>query len=426
MNANPQEAPVVQPAAGESMPPLPRINIHVFCATPETAKTVQTLSADRRMKRTSMEVYSGGIAAAAQYYAQVPTPHLLVVESTNPPEVMLNELAALAQVCAAETQVVVIGQVNDIAFYRQLMSMGLGDYLATPVNMEQLLSSFSRLFQPQAEKKLGRIVAFMGAKGGCGSSIIAHNVSWLMSEKHSTGTVLADLDLAFGTAGLDFNVDPVQGILDALASKERLDEVFMDRLLHQCSKHLMLLASPGSVDSVIDIQGETLDLMLDILRGTTPYTVLDMPTTWDGWLQAALVQADVLVLVSTPELAALRNTKSIVDTLKSIRPNDEPPLLVLNQVGMGDRPEIPASKFTSAVGLEVAASIPFDAQTFGQAATSGQMITEIAPKAEAAKQIDALARRILGLEPEEEAKSAGSLLKPLLAAFQKKQKQQKK
>ncbi len=413
--------PQTIPAAAtmeESLPPLPRINVHAFCDTPETLQVMQTAAADRRMSRTFTEVFSGGIPAAVQYYAQTPTPHLLVVESAKPREAMLGELAALAQVCSPETRVVVIGHINDISFYRLLMSQGVGDYLAAPVTVPQLLSSFSALFRPEAEQ-LGKVATFMGAKGGVGASVIAHNVAWLMSEKHETGTVIADLDLAFGTAGLDFNVDPAQGILDALASRERLDSTFIDRLLHKCSERLMLLASPGSVDKVIDIQSETLEVVLDILRSTSPWTVVDMPTTWSDWMKAALVQTDNLVIVSTPELASLRNTKSLVDMLRTIRPNDEPPMLVLNQVEMGSRPEIPSAKFSSAVGLEIVAEIPFDAQTFGQAVTNGQMIAEVAPKSKAAQELERLADRILGIEEKKE-KSGRSIFQPILEKLRKK------
>jgi pilus assembly protein CpaE len=235
-------------------------------------------------------------------------------------------------------------------------------------------------------------------------------------------TVIADLDLAFGTAGLDFNVDPAQGILEALSSKDRLDGVLIDRLLTKCSERLLLLASPGSVDRVIDIHAETLEIILDLLRSSTPVTVIDMPTTWAGWMKAAVQQTDTMVIVATPELASLRNTKSLVDNMKGMRPNDEPPLLVLNQMEMGKRPEIPAADFARSVGLEVTSIIPFDAQAFGQAVTNGQMLMEVAPKSKAAAALEDLAQRISGIPAEQgkSTKKSSSLVGSLLGKLLKK------
>ncbi len=415
---NPQ---VMMPAAsGENIPPLPRITVEVFCERPETVAVMQAVVSDRRMMRTHTQIYSGGIAAAAQYHAQTPTPNLLVVESSAAPDQLIASLSALSQVCSAETKVIVLGHVNDINLYQSLIAQGISDYITAPFSTAQVLASFSRQFASE-NAVIGKVVTFMGAKGGVGSSVIAHNIAWLMSEKHGSGTVIADLDLAFGTAGLDFDADPAQGIIDALSSKDRLDSTFIDRLLHKCSERLMLLASPASVDRVTDIPGETLDVIIDILRSTTPCTVIDLPTTWSDWMKVVLSQTDKLVIVSTLELAALRNTKSLVDNIKSVRPSDEPPLLVINQAEMGGRPEIPLAKFSSAVGLEVASVIPFDAKVFGQALNAGKMIPQVAPKSPAAQEFEKLTRRLLDIE-EPEDKKGGSLFKPLLDKLKKKSK----
>ncbi len=415
----PQAIP--SPAVQENaLAPLPRINVHIFCEAPQTAPVMQAVAADRRMSRASVEIYSGGIPAAVQYYAQTPTPHLLVVESVKQRDELLADLGALAQVCSPDTKVIVVGHLNDITVYRLLISQGIADYLVMPLDAQQILASFSSLFHSSEATAMGRVLTFMGAKGGVGASVIAHNVAWLLAGRYATGTVIADLDLAFGTAGLDFNVDPAQGILEALSSKDRLDGVLMDRLLTKCSERLLLLASPGSVDRVIDIQAETLEIVLDLLRASNPVTVVDMPTTWADWMKAAVRQTDTMVIVATPELASLRNAKSLVDNMKGMRPNDEPPLLVLNQMEMGKRPEIPPAEFARSVGLDVTTIIPFDAQTFGQAVTNGQMIPEVAPKSKAAEAIEELARRISGVEIPADNKKSGSLVGSLLGKLSKK------
>ena len=80
--------------------------------------------------------------------------------------------------------------------------------------------------------------------------------------------------------------------------------------------------------------------------------------------------------MAAPELANLRNTKNLIDTLRTLRPNDAPPKLVLNQVGMPKRPEISPDDFADPLETRPAAVIPFDAHLFGSASNSGRMLAE--------------------------------------------------
>ncbi len=121
------------------------------------------------------------------------------------------------------------------------------------------------------------------------------------------------------------------------------------------------------------------------------------------------------MIVATPDLASLRNAKNLLDLISKSRPNDAPPRLILNQVGMPGRPEIPVKDFAKALGVEPALCLPFDAKLFGQAANNGQMIQEVNAKAKAAEGlsqfVQALARReAAAVKP----KAAGGLLARLM------------
>ncbi len=409
-----QVSPNQQSAQGQQgLPPLPAINVHMFAETQAGRDLFQQVAGSRHFQRTTTQVFDGGIFAALQAYAQAPTPELLVVETTADRNGIMEQLAQLAQVVVRGTRVVVVGHINDVLLYRQLMAQGLQDYLAMPLSPGQLITSLASIFAGEQNAQIGRIATFLGAKGGVGSSVIAHNVSWLLSERYGQKTVVTDLDLAFGTAGLDFGHLPAQGVTEALASIDSLDPTKLDRLLHKCSEHLMLLASPGALDSVIPIQEQALSTMLDLLRQVVPMIVLDLPSDWDNWMRAALLQAEKVVITSTPELAALRNTKVLLDKIRNLRPNDEPPLLVLNQVGLGKRPEVPVNRFVEAVGATEFITIPFDEQSFGKAAMEGRMLLEEAPNSEAAKAIEDLAIRVSGLQPQQPAQQKRSPLKLL-------------
>jgi pilus assembly protein CpaE len=225
-------------------------------------------------------------------------------------------------------------------------------------------------------------------------------------------SVVADLDLAFGTAGLDYNQDPPQGIADAVFSPDRVDTAFIDRLLSKCTDHLSLLAAPATLDKVYDFGSDAFDAVFDTLRTTMPCIVLDVPHQWAGWTKRALVGADDILIVASPDLANLRNTKNIYDLLKASRPNDRPPLYCLNQVGVPKRPEINAAEFAKAIESEPIASIPFDPQMFGSAANNGQMIAEISASHRATEMFLHIAQRLTGRS--ETKKSKASFLPPLI------------
>ena len=163
--------------------------------------------------------------------------------------------------------------------------------------------------------------------------------------------MVADLDLPFGTAGLDFNQDPPQGIADAVFSPDRIDTAFVDRLLSKCTDHLSLLAAPATLDRVYDFGAEAFDAIFDVLRATVPCIVLDVPHVWTGWARRTLIGADDILIVAAPDLANLRNTKNLVDLLRAARPNDSRPHYCLNQVGVPKRPGDQAGGLRQGAGI---------------------------------------------------------------------------
>lgn len=373
---------------------VPRITIHVFWARTEMGELVHRATADRRMERANVVVHPGGLAGAVEHYQHEPTPSLLIVESLDAPQQLLDYLGRLAEVCDAGTKVIVVGAANDIALYRELMRRGVSEYLVPPLGPLQLIAAITTLYADPAQPFIGRQIAFCAAKGGAGASTLAHNVAQLISEQMGANTVLVDLDLAFGTAGLDFNQDPLHGIADALSQPDRLDPVLMERMMARCGDHLSLFAAPASLERDFDIAPETFEEVAQKIRASTPYVVLDLPHAWTAWTRRMLMTSDDVVVVSEPDLASLRNAKNLVDLVRAARPNDAPPRVVLNKVGVPGRPEIPIKDFGEALGVVPCMVIGFDPKLFGQAANNGQMIAEVGPKSKQAENLDALARMI--------------------------------
>jgi len=419
MNLNPPagDSEAAEAAREPHIAPIPRISVQAFCETPETTAAVQSAGEDRRMAKAHLKVQTGGIAAAVEAYRSSPTPNVIVIESHSRGDDLLTGLDTLAEVCDAGTRVLVIGKLNDIVLYRELVRRGVSEYIMAPFGPLDLVRALSGLFSAPDAKPVGRVVAIAGAKGGVGASTVAHNVAWAIARDLLLDSVVVDLDLPFGTAGLDYNQDPPQGIADAVFSPERVDSGLVDRLLSKCTDHLSLLAAPATLERVYDFSPEAFDSVLDVMRGSVPCIILDVPHAWTGWAKRALVGADDILVVAAPDLANLRNAKNLLDTLRSARPNDQAPRYCLNQVGVPKRPELKSSDFAKALEAQPAAIIPFEPQLFGTAANNGQMIAEMAAGHRVTEMFRQLGQTLTGRA--EVKRTRGSLLGPFIEKFKR-------
>src|SRR5271167_3132368 len=265
---NPEDQPdVTATPVDDHIAPAPRVSVQAFCETVETAAAVQSAGEDRRLGKAHLKIQMGGMAAAIEAYRTAPTPNVIILETEGRIDI-LTGLDQLATVCDSGTRVIVIGRVNDVTLYRELTRRGVSDYLIAPVGTIDIVRAVCGLFSHPDAKPVGRIIAVVGAKGGVGASTVAHNVGWAIARDLSLDSVVADLDLAFGIAGLDYNQDPPQGIADAVFSPDRVDTAFIDRLLSKCTDHLSLLAAPATLDRVYDFGADAFDAIFDTLRTT--------------------------------------------------------------------------------------------------------------------------------------------------------------
>jgi pilus assembly protein CpaE len=401
-------------AARVTEQPVPRVTIHACCDRHEVADLVSGIGADRRMARADITVEHGGIEAAVTRFASQASPNLLILDTLMQGPAMLHTLDRLAQVIEEGTKVVIIGAVNDIALFRELMSRGVSEYIVPPLQPIDLIRTVCGLYVNPDKPFAGRVIAVIGARGGIGASTIAHNIAWSIAERQESSATLLDLDLSFGTAALDFNQDPPQSIADALMAPDRVDDVFLERVTTKQTQRLQMLTAPATLEREFELDPQSYEMVIERVRRTSPFVVLDLPHIWTSWIKHTLLAADDAIIVSGPDLASLRNTKNIIDLLKAMRPYDAPPAVVLSMVGVPKRPEIPLKDFTEALGIEPVASIPFDPQLFGMAANNGQMIGEVAAPSKTALALDALAASLTGRKPVETKKASLADKNPIL------------
>lgn len=399
---------------------VPRISVEVFCTTAAFATSMQTAAADRRMAKASASVVMGGSGAAVKRYADHATPNLLIVETEAPGFGVFNELEELASVCAEDTRVIVVGPSNDVSLYRELMRQGVCEYLVSPSSPLQIIEAISSVFATPESAPAAKLVVVYGVRGGVGASMIAHNLAAEIAGVSDKDTVLVDLDLEFGTAALNFNIEAKHTIADALLDLENIDDVKVRRLLHPHTDRLMLLPAPADLKEKASLSDDGALTLFDTLRQSCDFLVVDAPHAWSSATRTALRQAESVVLVSTPDLACLRNLKSVYDWVVAERPHDAKPKIVMNQVGAAKRPEISQREFQEIIGATVDVAISYEPAAFGAAQNDGRLLSQVSGGQKPAAKIAELARTITGRLAKPAAKPAGgSVFSSMFGALKK-------
>ena len=390
----PNYAPLEDENRENGEKPLPNISVHAFCDRQETAHCVNETTRDWRMRRTNVKIYMGGLPAAIEFYHKENTPSLILIESGMRGEELFNQLEQLASVCDEGTKVVMIGAANDIRLYRQLMDKGVSDYLVPPLHPLHVIRALGELYADPDQPFVGRVAAFFGAKGGVGSSAIAHNTAWVLSEILGQETALVDLDASWGTTGLDFSYDNMSGLEEALGEPDRLDETLMDRIMIRHTPKLSILPTSGSLNTKPVMDSDSYEAVVNAVRGISPLSVLDMPHYWTDWTTNVLSSVDDVVITATPDLAGMRNAKNLIDFLKTQRPNDPEPVLILNCVGMSPKTEISVKDFGAMVGQEPNIVIGWDPDSHFEATNEGKMLADIKSAASTVQGLEYLANRL--------------------------------
>ena len=365
----------VEPVAAGAL--LPYIKVHCYTGDPAIRATFEAFAADRLMSRTSVEVRDGDLSTAIGRYRDASTPHLIVIDCPGEIDGTLAALDALADVCDPGTRMIVVGRANDIGFYRRLLDRGVSDYLLAPCDARDLTRVTGRLFCDATSPTLGKVYAFIGAKGGVGSSTVAQNVAWAFAERHEQSVLLADMDLQFGTVALGCNVEHARGMEETIREVERLDTALLERLMVTRGKRLRLLTASAEPGAPARFDSATVQRVIDVAQRNLPIVVLDLPHLWTDWVATTMRRADGVVVTAVPTLWGLRNAAALCDAIRAIRPNDPPPILVLNKTGAARRSEVPAKEIEAALSLVPTCAIPFAAKLFGTAESKGQMMTEV-------------------------------------------------
>jgi pilus assembly protein CpaE len=368
--------------------PLPPIRVHAFWDRPEAAEMIAKFASDRRAGSATFDFVRGGAEAAIERYGKEPSPDLLLLDTTLRGGDILSALDRLARVLLSDTQVIVLGGVNDVTLLRELSARGVAEYIVAPFQPDHLARAACVLF---ADADKSHTIAVIGARGGVGASTLAMNLAWSIAEHHAAATALVDLDFAFGGIAPASN----HSIAEAFAESDAIDAA-LERSVVRTTPRLRLYPGPGTVAQLHEFDADALHAVIARVRRTSSFVVLDLPHVWNDWVKQTLLRADSVLVVTSPDLAGLRNTDNMLKLLRSESARVAAPAVVLSMTGVPKRPEILQKDFTEALMAEPAATIPFDPALFGDAVVKAQTLAEAQPESKTARTIDDLASLLSG------------------------------
>jgi pilus assembly protein CpaE len=308
-----------------------------------------------------------------------------------------DQAIKLIQRLAAESpKTALISAANNAApdLLLQSLRAGAREFLKLPISAEELKTVLDRVAdffagQVEAPKKKGRMVAVFSSKGGCGTSFLATN----LAASTNARTVLVDLNLQAGDLPLFLGVDPKYSFADMAENKSRLDDALIKSFVTPYSSNLSLLAAPREADSADEIEPEHVFEVLQRLRESYEYVVLDPQHTFDSITLAALDQADEIVLVLTLDIPAIRSTQRALEIFDRLGYPRKKIRIVVNR--WSKQIDLDLRQVEKFLGEPVIGFVPSDYQTAVTSINLGQPLVQSEPNSKIAQEIRRVARTIM-------------------------------
>lgn len=381
------------PAAGRpSAAFIPRCTIAAFGTTPETLEVLTAMSTDPLLSRARFTVAPGALETAVDAFPVGRTPDILLIEFSGDPD----ELDQLADVCSENTRVILIGAENDVAYYRKLMAKGVADYIFPPITDHVLIAALLRVFSGDRPARTGRVIACLGAGGGCGTSTVAQAMAMLSASTEGTRALLLDLDVYFGTSTLNFDIKPLKGVRDLMLLTSVPGASDIEQMMLEPRKNLFLLASPPSLEPVRNFDAEQISALIDNARQAVDHVVVDLPSGWSPTHEVVLAHADAICIVVTATLQGYRNLSALRHYLKQDETRLTTPQVVLNRHVRNAPGQVSLETFEKLCGTQNLTVLPDQAELFERAFADSAMPLDL-PKSQGMKAaLEPLHRRLVG------------------------------
>ena len=293
----------------------------------------------------------------------------------------------------------------DGALVLEAMRAGVNECVAEPVTREELYNALQRIAAQRPAPKRGDVFAIIGAKGGIGATTVAVNVAAMLNKLRPASTLLIDLHMTYGDAGVFLAAEPRFSIVDALEHMDRMDATFLRSLMTQTKSGLHLLPSSERAVSV-SFDAARVQTLIGLASREFGYVVLDVPRN-DPTVLDSLESAGTIVVVANQDVATVRSAGRLAAALEQRYGKDRVTVVITR---FDANSEIGQPQVERVVGRPVTSVFPNNYPAALAALNSGRPLTLDNHTKLAAAYTD-FARRLSGIRAErsELAKPSGLL-----------------
>ncbi len=376
---------------------LPTSRVDFYVLDDGTAATAGKIPEDWRFARVTTHVTRGGIEAAIANYTQYASPDMIIIETNDISENFIAQLGQLAGVCAAGTDAVIVGPMNDVHLYRNLVGMGVRDYLVRPVSEDDLIKVIAKAITDKHGLSGSRLVAVLGAKGGVGATTTSQVLAWSMAERYKQKVLLMDAAGSGGSLGISFGIEPATSFTEAVRIGASGSEDDMKRVIQSVSDQLSVLVCGGDPILTDSPDADAVEALVNRIMHKYPVVVLDLSGAAQGVQKRMLARSNNAVIVTTPLLPSLRNCRTLLNEMKNLRAGFRDIDVVINMKGMASAEEIADKDIKAALDLEPSAKVPYAPKVFAGGEVSGKPVGQNKAAAEVIRPLEAMAQRITGV-----------------------------
>lgn len=344
---------------------LPGSKICIFSDDPDTLAVAEGLRSDWRFARVEITAQKGDADAAIAYTGQYASPDLVIIQTDVIDDSFAKKLEDLAGNCDEGTAAVVIGPVNDVYLYRKLIDMGVSDYLVKPMTPEIMGNVIAKTLIGKLGVTGSRLISFIGAKGGIGTSSLAQAMAWGVAEILGQKTALMDLAGGWSSMSVGMGFEPVTTLVEAVKAAAKDDQDSLKRMLSRSSDKLDVLAHGGDAMLEESVGADAVETLIDMMLVRTPVVIADLSQSPAALKKMLLTRSNLIVVTAAPVLSSLRLARSLIHEIKDLRGGSvENIRLLITMQGMAGAHEVPKADIRQAMDFDPSGYVPFDPKLF--------------------------------------------------------------
>jgi pilus assembly protein CpaE len=341
-------------------------NYDIACFTQDDQTSAAFIEAIARLGEIHYKIYPGDVMRAVDYTRSAARAKVLCVDCSQR-DLLISDVEKLMEFCPPDTNIVILGERNDVSIMRDLMKLNVSDYLVKPVSADILMRSLGQALKLETNdnlvrrKRSGKVILFLGTAGGSGATTLATNTATILAGDMGKKVALIDADLQFGNVRTLLDLPVSHALNDALESPDRIDDLFLEQSMSAYGERLRIISAEEPLHETIDLDQErlaNLDPLMELITAKFHYIIIDLcrhhPALWRYFNQ----YASTVFFVSGLNITSLRDTLRISSVLAEEK-DAKTHSVILNHTREKDT--INVERFEELLGRKIDVDIPYNA-----------------------------------------------------------------